>query len=64
MTNKYLQIESGKVRRRFTKGWDDQGRTKTEDIPRIIESLVIQRVNMIEYIEALHDKIDSLLPKN
>jgi hypothetical protein len=59
MENKVIEIENGKVRRRFTQSWDDQGDIKTDKIPQIINSMIIQRVNMIEYIEVLHDKIDN-----
>lgn len=56
--------ENGKVDRRFTKQWLESGIINKDKIPDLVVSLVTQEKEMVEYIEALHDKIDWILKKN
>jgi len=55
---------SGKIERKFTKEWANSGFINMDKIPDMVRSLVEQRNSMIEYIEALHNKIDDIIEKN
>jgi len=55
---------TGKIDRRFTKEWSQEGFINSEKIPLLVEGLITQRQSMIEYIEVLHDKIDDIIEKN
>lgn len=61
---KEIEFENGKVDRRFTQEWADSGFIRKEAIPKLVASLVTQQEEMVDYIGALHDKIDWILQKN
>lgn len=61
---KTIEFENGKVHRRFTEEWKDSGFINLDKLPEMTKVLVDQRKSMMEYIEALHDKIDWILEKN
>lgn len=61
---KEVEFNNGRVERHFTKEWLDSGMIKQDAIPKLVASLVTRQVEMTEYIEALHDKIDWILEKN
>lgn len=63
-SEKEVEFEDGKVDRRFTKEWFDSGMIKKDAIPKLVASVVEQQKQMVEYIEALHNKIDWILEKN
>lgn len=63
-SKKEIQFDYGKVERQFTKEWANSGMIRVERIPDMVSSLVTSRSEMVEYIEALHDKIDWILEKN
>lgn len=52
------------VNRKFTEQWRKSGLINTDEIPRLIESLVEKEKSMVAYIEALHDKLDFIIKKN
>lgn len=62
--NNEVEFEGRKVRRRFTYEWAAQGIINVEQLPRLVESLVSERRNMVDYISQLHSIIDNLLEKN
>ena len=55
---------TGKIKRSFTKKWANSGFINMEKLPDIITALIGERKIMVEYIEALHDKIDDIITKN
>ena len=59
-----FDYDSGKIERRFDKEWSNSGFINMEKIPNMVQVLVDQRKEMIEYIEALHNKIDKLIDDN
>ena len=59
-----VKFENGKVSRRFTQEWKESGIIKKEKIPELVMVLVEQNFEMVEYIEALQDKLDWVLKKN
>ena len=64
MAKKTIEIEDGKVKRQFTSGWSSSGFINLDPLPKMVKSLVDQKNSMVEYIEALHDKIDKLIEIN
>ncbi len=64
MAKKTIEIEDGKVKRQFTSGWSNSGFINLDQLPKMVKSLVDQKNSMVEYIEALHDKIDKLIEIN
>lgn len=61
---KIIGFEKGKIERKFTEDWAKSGLFNLEKVPDLVTTLVEQRKSMIEYIEALHDKIDWILERN
>jgi len=61
---KEVKFINGFTDRRFTKDWASSGLFNLEKVPDLVQTLVNQRSEMIDYIEALHDKIDWILSKN
>ena len=59
-----FDYNSGLVDRKFTEKWSNSGVINIDKIPLVITSLIEQRKSMVEYIEALHDKIDKLIKDN
>lgn len=55
---------TGKVKRSFTNEWANSGWFNMEKLPDVVTALIEQRKSMIEYIEALHNKMDDLMEKN
>ena len=55
---------TGKIERKFTKEWENNGFINTDKIPDLVKLIITERKNMIEYIEALHDKLDDIIDKN
>lgn len=51
---------NNKVDRRFSAEWAKIGKKSFYEMPKQINSLLVQRKNMVKYIELLHDKIDEL----
>ncbi len=51
---------SGKVNRRYSPEWAEQGSEKMEGIIRRLKALLEQRENMVKYIDLLHNEIDRL----
>lgn len=64
MKNLDFNYNNGKIERKFTKEWSNNGFINMDKIPNMVQSLVDQRNSMIEYIEALHDKIDKIIDDN
>lgn len=62
--SKSIVFKDGKVDRRFTSKWDESSVVRTEEIPFLVEQLVSGRNSLIEYIEALHDKLDFIMERN
>jgi hypothetical protein len=64
--NKNLEFDynSRLINRKFTKEWANSGFINMDRLPDMVSSLVDQRKQMIEYIEALHNKIDKLIIDN
>lgn len=58
------EYNTGKVHRKFTEEWSNSGFINMDKIPDLVGSLVTERKNMVEYIEALHNKIDHIMQKN
>jgi DNA-dependent RNA polymerase auxiliary subunit epsilon len=59
-----FNYDNRKIERQFTKEWGNSGFINMDKIPDIVRALVDQRNSMMEYIEALHDKIDKLIIDN
>lgn len=59
-----IRFEDGRVHRRFTKQWSEQGIINMHQLPSLVQSLVSQRQEMIDYIEVLHNNIDYILRHN
>lgn len=57
-------IDGSKVERKFTREWNNKGLVNEEKLPELIEHLVEEKRNMIDYIESLHDKLDYVLQHN
>ena len=53
-----------KISRKFTAEWSVSGFINMDKLPEMVESVIVQRKQMIAYIELLHDKIDDLIEKN
>lgn len=56
--------DTGKIDRKFTKEWSVSGFINLEKVPDLVKVLVTERKSMIEYIEALHNKLDDIIEKN
>ena len=59
-----FDYDSRKITRKFTKEWSESGFFNMNKLPDMVGSLVSNRVAMVAYIEALHDKIDDLIIRN
>lgn len=59
-----VKFKGGKVDRVFTNKWSESGVINMKKLPQLLASFVEQRQSMIDYIDALHDKIDWILEKN
>ena len=57
---KQIRITDGKVDRKFTKEWSNSGFVNLDKLPEMVTSLVAQKNSMVDYIKALHDKLDDL----
>lgn len=62
--SKEIKFHNGGVVRKFTPEWGDSGMIRVEKIADVVSIIVTQRKEMMDYIEALHDKIDWILEKN
>ena len=56
-----IDIKDSKVDRRFTQKWSDSGFIRLDKLPEMVESVIVQKKCMVDYIEILHDKIDQLI---
>lgn len=59
-----MKFEDGKLHRVFTPEWDNSGIVNMDKVPQLVESMVSQRKNMVEYIEELHEFIDVMMEKH
>lgn len=59
-----FRYQDGLVDRRYTQEWATSGFINIDNVPKLIDSIVQQRKEMIAYIEALHDRLDHIIQKN
>ncbi len=64
MSKKEIKFNDGLVDRHFTPEWKESGIICMDRVPDLVASLVTHRTEMVDYIEALHDKIDWILKTN
>jgi hypothetical protein len=60
----HFDLQTGLVDRKYTKEWSNSGFINIDNVPKLIDSIVHQRKEMILYIEALHDKLDFIMKRN
>lgn len=60
----HFNMRDNKVERRFTEEWSKSGFINLNKLPELVQVIIDQKANMMLYIEALHDKIDSLIEHN
>lgn len=53
-----------RVERKFTPEWSQSGLINMDNLPRLMDSVVSQRREMVAYIEALHDELDRIIKAN
>jgi archaellum component FlaC len=58
-----IEILDGIVKRKYTEVWKQSSIINYDNLPRMVSAVVDQKNAMIEYIEALHDKIDEMIGK-
>ncbi len=65
MNEKEVEFNSdGFVHRKFTREWASSGIINISRLSDMVASVITSRNEMVEYIEALHNKIDWILEKN
>lgn len=64
MSQKELEFNGHQIVRKFNKEWVTSGAINLNKLPQLVECVLEHNRQMVDYIEALHDKIDYLLEHN